>query len=213
MQKMIGAALLSVASFVALSSCTKDPLKNITEDESRIYITNRDSSANFSSYKTYSLADSVSLIDNSQYAGREASTWDVQVTSAIAAALNARGFVRVSRTQSPDLGINVSRVYNTSTNVVNLGDYYGGYGGYYDPYYWGYSGYDYYFPSSYGVYQSTEAALSIDMLDLKDASSSNRTIKGVWNGLIRGEGIFRSSNVSSQVQTLFDQSPYLKTSR
>jgi hypothetical protein len=213
MQKLIGAALLFMSSVAALSSCTKDPLKDMTEDESRIYITNHDSTANFNSYKTYSLVDSVSLIDNSQYAGREATAWDVQLTSAIANAMNARGFVRVDRTQNPDLGINVSRVYNTTTNVVDLGDYYGGYGGYYDPYYWGYSGYDYYFPSSYGLYQSTEAALSIDVLDLKDASSSNRTIKGVWNGLVRGEGIFRSSNVQSQVQALFDQSSYLKTSR
>ncbi len=208
----MGAALLFVSSIAALSSCTKDPLKDMTEEESRIYITNRDSSANFSSYKTYSLADSVSLIDNGRYAGREASSWDVQVTSAVAAALNARGYTRVDRTASPDLGINVSRVYNTSTNVVNLGDYYGGYGGYYDPYYWGYSGYDYYFPSSYGVYQSTEALLSVDILDLKNASTNGK-IKGIWNGAIRGEGIFSTSNVQSGIQALFNQSPYLKTTR
>ena len=212
MQKMIGAAMLLVASAVAFSSCTKDPLKNMSDEDSRIYITNRDSTANFSSYKTYSLADSVSLIDNGRFAGREATAWDVQVTSAIASALNARGFVRVARSANPDLGINVSRVYNTSTNVVNLGDYYGGYGSYYDPYYWGYGGYDYYFPSSYGVYQSTEALLSTDILDLKNAAANGK-INGVWNGVVRGEGIFQSSNVQSNVQALFDQSPYLRTIR
>lgn len=212
MRNTIGAALLFTAGIVAFSSCTKDPLNNINEEESRIYITNHDNTASFSSYKTYSLADSVSLIDNGRYAGREATTWDVQLTSAIAAAMNARGYTKVARTQSPELGINVSRVYNTSTNVVNLGDYYGGYGGYYDPYYWGYSGYGYNFPSSYGVYQSTEALLSVDVLDLKNASTSGK-IKGIWNGVIRGEGIFKSSNVQSVVQALFDQSPYLKTTR
>lgn len=212
MQNTIRAALLFAAGIIALSSCTKDPLSNLTAEESRIYITNRDSSANFSSYKTYSLADSVSLIDNGRFAGREATSWDVRVTSAIAAAMNGRGYTRVARTASPDLGINVSRVYNTSTNVVNLGDYYGGYGGYYDPYYWGYSGYGYYFPSTYGVYQSTEALLSVDVLDLKNAAS-NGSIKGIWNGVIRGEGIFNSSSVQTGVQALFDQSPYLKTTR
>lgn len=212
MKNTFGFVLLVAACIVALSSCTKDPLNSMTEDESRIYITNHDSTANFTSYKTYSLADSVSLIDNGRIAGREATTWDVQVTSAIASALNARGFTRVDRSANPDLGINVSRVYNTSTNVVNLSDYYGGYGGYYDPYYWGYGGYGYYFPSSYGVYQSTEALLSVDILDLKNARTSG-TIKGIWNGVIRGEGIFRSTNVQSQVQALFDQSAYLKTTR
>ncbi len=212
MQRMIGLALLTVTTIAALSSCTKDPLKNMTEDESRIYITNHDSTANFNSYKTYSIVDSVSLVDNNRLAGKEATSWDMQVIGAIQNAMNERGFVKVDRSQNPDLGINVSRVYNTTTNVVNLTDYWDYYGGYYDPYYWGYGGYDYYFPPAYGVYQTTEAALSIDMLDLKDASGS-QTIKGVWNGLIRGEGIFKSSNVDSQVQTLFDQSPYLKTTR
>lgn len=211
MKRLIGLALLLVVIVFTVSSCTKDPLKNMTEDESRIYITNHDSTANFSSYKTYSIVDSVSLIGNGQFAGREATTWDRQVIDAVQSAMNARGFVKVDRSQNPDLGINVSRVYSTTTNVVDLSGYYGGYGGYYDPYYWGYGGYDYYFPS-YGYYQSTEAALSIDILDLKNASN-NQTIKGVWNGLVRGEGIFRSSNVQSQLQALFDQSPYLKANQ
>ena len=210
MQRKIGLALLAVSTVLAFSSCTKDPLKNMSEEESRIYITNHDSTANFNSYKTYSIVDSVALINNGQFAGREATSWDQQVISAIQTAMNARGFVKVSRTQNPDLGINVSRVYSTSTNFVDLIDYWSYYGGYYDPNYWGYGGYGYYFPPAYGVYQSTEAALSVDILDLKNASSS-QTIKGVWNGLIRGEGIFVSSNVQSQIQALFDQSPYLKT--
>lgn len=212
MRNTIGAALLFAAGTIAFSSCTKDPLNNINEEESRVYITNHDSTVNFSSYKTYSLADSVSLIDNGRFAGRESTSWDVQATSAIAAGLNARGYTRVARTANPDLGINVSRVYNTTTNVVNLGDYYGGYGGYYDPYYWGYSGYGYNFPSSYGYYQSTEALLSVDVLDLKNAATAGK-IKGVWSGVVRGEGVFRSSNIQTQVQALFDQSPYLKTTR
>jgi hypothetical protein len=210
MQRMIGLVLLTISTLVMASSCSKDPLKDMAEEESRIYITNHDSTANFGSYKTYSIVDSVSLIDNGRFAGREAASWDLQVISAIQNAMNARGYSKVDRNQNPDLGINVSRVYSTSTNLVSFSNYWDYYGGYYDPFYWGYSGYDYYFPPTYGVYQSTEAALSIDMLDLKNASGS-QTIKGVWNGLIRGEGIFVSSNVESQVQALFDQSPYLKT--
>ena len=210
MQRMIGFTLLSLAIIITVSSCTKNPLKNMTEQESRIYITNRDSSANFNAYKTYSIVDSVSLINNNQFAGRQATDWDVQMLNAVQSAMNARGFVKVNRTQNPDLGVNVSRVYNTSTNVVDLSAYWGGYGSYYDPYYWGYGGYGYYFPPAYGIYQSTEAALSIDILDLKNASGT-QTIRGVWNGLIRGSGIFKASNVQSQVQALFDQSPYLKT--
>ena len=211
MQRMTSIALLAMGGLFVLSSCTKDPYRDMSEEESRIYITNRDTTANFNSYKTYSIVDSVSLIDNNQFAGKEATSWDLQVIAAVQNEMNARGYTRVSRNQSPDLGINVSRLYNTTTNVVDLTGYWGGYGGYYDPYYWGYGGYDYYFPT-YGYYQSTEAALSIDMLDLENASGTH-TIKGVWNGLVRGSGVFRSSNVTSQIQALFEQSPYLRTTR
>jgi hypothetical protein len=209
---MLGLVLLMATTVAVLSSCTKDPLKNMTQDESRIYITNRDSTVNFNSYKTYSIADSVLVVDNGQVAGKQADSWDLQMISAIQSAMNARGYVKVNRTQNPDLGINLSRVYSTNTNLVDLSDYWNYYGDYYDPYYWGYGGYDYYYPPVYGYYQSTEAAFSIDMLDLKDASSA-QTIKVIWNGLIRGEGIFNNTNVQSQVQALFDQSPYLKTNQ
>jgi hypothetical protein len=212
MQRIFRFALLAVAGAFAFSSCTKDALQNMSEEESRIYITNSDSTARFSTYKTYSIVDSVSLIDNNRFAGKEATSWDAQVITAVQNAMNSRGFVRVNRSQAPDLGINVSRLYNTTTSVVDLSNYYNGYGGFNDPFYWGYGGYSYIFPRAYGLYQSTEAALSVDILDLKNASG-NRSIKGVWNGLVRGSGIFRSSNVASQVQALFDQSPYLKTTR
>jgi hypothetical protein len=208
---MIGFAMLAVTGLAALSSCSKDPLKNMTEEESRIYITNRDSTANFASYKTYSIVDSISVIDNNRLTEKTVTTWDQQVLAAVRSAMEARGYTRVSHTQSPDLGINVSRLYNTTTHLVDLSDYWGGYGGYYDPYYWGYGGYGYDFPY-YGTYQSTEAALSIDMLDLKNASGSG-TIKGVWSGLIRGSGIFNSSSVDSQVKALFDQSPYINAAQ
>lgn len=212
MQRTFRWALLMLTTIGVLSSCTKDPVKNLSEDESRIYITNRDSTVNFSSYKTYSIADSVLVIDNGHVAGKQANAWDAQMINAIQNAMNARGFVRVARTQNPDLGINASRVFNTSTNLVNLSDYWNSYGNYYDPYYWGYGGYDYYYPPVYGYYQSTEAAFSVDILDLKNASSA-QTIKVIWNGLIRGEGIFNNNNVQNQVQALFDQSPYLKTNQ
>ena len=68
MQRTIRLMLLSIITIAALSSCTKDPLDNMTEEESRIYITNRDSTVSFSSYKTYSIADSVTLIDNNMFA-------------------------------------------------------------------------------------------------------------------------------------------------
>lgn len=202
---------------IALSSCQKDPLKNLTASESRIYITNHDSTANFSTFKTYSIADSVLVIEDNQRQGADVSTYDVAVIRALREAMAARGFQEVSRSDSPDLGINVSRVYNNYTGLVSYPAYWGNYGSFYDPYYWGYGGYSYYDPIYYGptyysTYQVTQGALSVDMLNLRDARVNN-SIYPVWSALARGSQVFNDANVQSQVAAFFDQSPYLSTNQ
>lgn len=196
-----------VAIAATLTSCQKDPLNNLTNEESRIYITNYDSSANFSVYRTYSISDSVAVIQNGQ-SSKELTTVGTAYVNAVKKYMNQMGYTLVARNQNPDLGVNVNRIINTSTGVLSYPDYWGYYGSYWDPYYWGYGGYDYYVPYSYAVYQINEGALSIDLLDLRDAHSNNQ-IRVVWTGLIRGEGIFNESVADSQVKALFDQSSYL----
>ena len=198
--------VLSLA--IAFTGCTKEPLDNRTEEESRIYITNFDSTANFSAMRTFSISDSVTVVNNGQ-ATREFSAVDQAFINATVNQLKAAGYTQVSKQSNPDIGVNITRIYNTSTGVIVYDNYYGGYGGYYDPYYWGYGGYDYYMPYGYATYTIREGALSIDLLDLKDASTTNN-IKIVWTGLIRGSGIF-SGDANAQVSALFQQSPYLGT--
>lgn len=212
MMKRIGWALLTATVLITASSCTKDPIKNLTAEESRIYITNRDNTADFKVYKTYSIPDSVYVIDNNSMRGGQASATDLEALAAVRSQMESRGYVRVNRNQSPDLGVNVSRLYNTSTNLVDLGNYWGGYGGYYDPFYWGYGGYGYGYPSAYAYVESTEAMLSVDVLDLKNAAANNR-INVIWNGLIRGSGIFTSTALTTGIKALYEQSPYLRTNQ
>lgn len=202
----------AVASLGLLASCTKEPLNNLTEGESRIYITNRDSSASFASYRTFSVVDSVSVISNNRLEGKGVTDYDLAVVAALKSRLQQQGYTLVNRDQNPDLGINVSRIYNTSTGLVSYPDYWGGYNGFWDPFYWGYPGIGYGFPTYYGTYSITEGALSVDALDLKDAGTDKK-INGVWMGLVRGSGVFRASNAQSQVNSLFDQSTYFKANQ
>ncbi|HEY0679098.1 MAG TPA: DUF4136 domain-containing protein [Chitinophagaceae bacterium] len=204
--------ILTVAAFVmlaVLTGCVRDPLKDMSEEESRIYITNYDTAISYSNYSTFSIADSVAVIQNNQLRSRERTQYDVQFVAAVTAALQQRGFTKVDNTQNPDLGVTISRIINTATGVVSYTDYGGYYNNYWDPYYWGAPGYGYYFPTYYGVYQVSESAIGIDIFDLKNKAQNN-VIRSVWSGLIRGSGIFRSENVSSQVMALFEQSPYLR---
>lgn len=205
---LTGGALLTI---IAFGSCRKDPLNNLTNDESRIYISNYDTTANFSSYKTFSVTDSVDVIQDNQLVGRKRTAFDSTVIDAIGKTLQQRGYQQVSRESSPDLAVNVSRVYNTSTGVFSYGDYWDYYGGYWDPYYWGYPGYGFYPPYyAVGVYSITSGGLEIDVLDLKNAAAHGNKITAIWTGLARGEQVFHTANAVAEVQALFDQSAYFK---
>lgn len=199
---------LAVAALV-YTGCKKELVNNLTAEESRIYITDHDSSANFASFKTFAISDSINVIKN----GKAEKMVTTEGTAFIAAAtkyLKQNGYVEVANDQAPDLGVNVNRIINTATGYISNNDYWDYYGNYYDPYYWGYPGYGYYSPYSYSVYQIKDGAVSIDLLDLKNASTKNK-IEVIWTGLIRGSGIYTSAVADSQVMALFNQSPYLKT--
>ncbi|HEY5391168.1 MAG TPA: DUF4136 domain-containing protein [Hanamia sp.] len=207
--KRILLTMIGVTAFsIIFTSCTKDVVSNLNTNESRIYITDHDSTVNFNNYKTYSISDSVAVINNGK-STRELTGVDQSYITAVEKYMNQNGYTMVTKKDNPDLGVDVSRIYNTTTGVISYGNYWDNYGGYWDPYYWGYPGYGYYIPYAYSVYQIQEGALSVDLLDLKNASQQDK-INVIWTGLIRGESIFDASVADSQVKALFDQSTYLK---
>ena len=190
--KRIFLMLIGLTGFsIILTSCTKDPVNNLTADESRIYITDHDSSVNFSNYKTYSISDSVAVIENGK-SSHDLTDAGQAYIDAVKKYLDQAGYQMVSRNDNPDLGVDVNHIINTFTGVISYGDYWDDYGGYWDPYYWGYPGYGYYIPYAYSVYQVSEGAVSLDILDLKNASTDHK-INVVWTGLIRGSGVFNAS--------------------
>jgi hypothetical protein len=210
MKKMVIPVLLATG-ILAMTSCRKDPVKNLSGDEGLIYITKHSDSVSFNSFRTFSIADSVAVISNNKLEGKVLTDVDAAYVKAVKDQLVQRGYTQVARNQNPDLGITLSRIYNTSTGVCDYGSYWDPYyGSYWDPYYWGYGGYGYNFPSYYyGTYSITEGALSIDIFNLRDAKESN-TISSVWNGLVRGSGVFSVSTATNGVKALFDQSTYFK---
>lgn len=193
----------------ATLGCKKQPLDHLTEAESRIYITDHDSTINFSNFKTFSISDSVALIDNGK-AQHQLNDADAAYIQAVKNIMQSNGYVEVNKDAYPDLGITVNRIISTSTGVISYGSYWDNYDVYWDPYYWGFPGYGYYLPYTYSVYKIREGAVSVDMVDLKNAPENNQ-LKVVWTGLIRGSGIYDATVAESQVKALFDQSPYLKT--
>lgn len=202
---------VSILAMAAMfTSCSKDPLSNMTADESRIYITNHASTKDFKNFHTFSISDSVAMVNNGQ-ASKQLNETDQAFIDAVKSQMQSKGYTLVSKGSNPDLGINITRIYNTSTGIISYRNYYDSYGSYWDPYDYGYGygGYGYYSPYSYATYSVKEGAISVDMLNIKDAVVTNK-IEVIWTGLIRGSGIFDKATASNQVKMLFDQSPYLK---
>src|SRR5687768_8291008 len=136
--------IIAAISFI-YTGCKKEPLDNLTEEESRIYITDHNSSVNFSNYKTYSISDSVAVIENGK-ATLQLDNSGTAYINAVKKYMASAGFTLVGKSENPDLGVTVNRIINTSTGVISYRDYWADYGGYWDPYYWGYADYGYYVP-------------------------------------------------------------------
>jgi hypothetical protein len=209
MEKLYGVVLYSLLGIMVFS-CKKNPLKQLSADEKRIYITHYDSTANFNNYLTFSVHDSVALIENNQSLGKELDDFDSKVILAVQLMMGQRGYQLVKKSGSPDLAVDVSKVYSSFTGIFSYPDYWDFYYSYWDPIYWGYPFYPYYAPYNIGIYTIETGALSIDLLDLKNAAANGNKIRSIWSGLAKGAGVFNSANAASDVAALFSQSAYLK---
>lgn len=208
--KPIRILIAFIACVFVVQGCSKDPIKNLDTDERRIFITNRDETVNFASYNTFSIADNVVVVDgnNSQ---QQLTAADQAYLEAFRAAMIARGYTQVTRSATPDLGVQVSRIIRTSTGIMSVPDYFG----FWDPSMWGGG-----FGPGFGgwgapafwrttTYQVREGMLAFDIIDLKNAAANNN-YQVIWNGMIRGAGLNSASSAPSQVAQLFNQSEYLR---
>jgi hypothetical protein len=209
--KRTGMILSAIAIGALLfSSCRKEPLNDMTEEESRIYVTNYNDTADFTSYKTFSIVDSVAVISNRADAKKELTEYDAKLLNSLKTSLQGRGYTLVDKGAKPDLAVNVSRIDNTTTSIGYNPGYWTGFPGYWDSGYWGYPGFDYWFPSYYSVFRTREKSVVIDLVDLKNAPHADNKLNAIWNAMLRGTGVWNSSNIESMVKAVFDQSAYLK---
>ncbi len=203
-------ACIALCAGIFAAGCKKEPLNNLSNEETRIYVTQVDSSARFQGYKTFSIADSADIIEDNQFLGRQLGPYESGLIAQLSQSLQQRGYTLVPKASNPDLAVNVSEVSNTSTGLFSYSDYWDNYGLYYDPYYWGYPGYGYYPPTFIGSYSIESGGLEVDILDLKNAAANGNKLKLLWSGLVRGEDIFNPANAPAEAKALLEQSSYIK---
>lgn len=195
------ALILGVTVAMIATACAPDPLNDLTVEETQVFITNYEPTTNFANYQTFSLADTVYVIQNQQ-TGVSTSTQDYVALDRITSTLTQRGYKRVTREAKPDLGVSVARIRETQTGLVAN----------YNPWnsYWGYTGGGgFFYPPTYSYYQTSETYWYLEMVDLKNATNGLQP-KVVWNAQIRGNGIFDAASLTNLIDNVFKQSMYLK---
>ncbi|NIJ53339.1 DUF4136 domain-containing protein [Dyadobacter arcticus] len=195
-------ALLAIT--LGLASCSKDPIGDLSTEESLVYVTNHDKSANYTQYKTFSIVDSVLIVENDR-SGTSLDDIDRSLLQRIITNMQSLGYTYVSPKSKPDVGINASWITNTYLNAVSqpISSYYGGYWG-------GGGGYGYGYPSYYSYYETSESYWLISMVDFKHPNTTDKTYNVVWDAQIRGGGIGDSQYIDKMVDSIFGQSGYLK---
>jgi len=169
--------------------------------------TSLDKDANFTSYKTFFISDTVVYVGGVGSDSTLPEAQAAQLVTAVKTNLTANGYTEVDRSGNPDVGLTLTAIKDI-TVVVN--SYPGWWGGYY-PCYWYCWGY--YYPWT-SVYSYTTGTVILTMYDLKNANH-NQQVKAIWNTTALGAlGSSAATNIQLGVDGInqgFKQSPYLKT--
>ena len=212
MKKVFPILLMTAAVF---ASCEKEADSDQLDNKFVVY-TNYDKSANFGSFSTYYLPDSILIIGDKQ----EAEYWQDEnaqkIIAAYATNMDSRGSVRTYNKEEANLGLQVSYVKSTYY-VTNYGqpEWWWGYPGYWGTPYWGNWG-DWYYPYAVTYSYSTGSFLT-ELLNLEAPQGQTEKLPVLWtaymSGLLSGS---TSVNVNLAVQAVnqaFTQSTYLQATR
>ena len=146
--------LLLAVFAVTLASCEKDPDMDKLDNNYLVY-TNYDKKADFKTFETYYLPDSILVIGDKENAEYWKDENAQEILSAYVANMNSRGYIRVDDREEADLGLQVSYVRSTYY-FTDYGrpEWWWNYPGYWDAPYWGNWG-GWYYPYAVNYSYST----------------------------------------------------------
>ena len=202
-------AYLILPVFLILFACRKIPDTNSLSN-SCVVQTSREPDANFGSYKTYYISDTIALVSTNPNDSLWTDDEAKQLVEAVRTNMNARGYTETSH-GGPDLGLGLTVLKDLNIGVIYPGWWWGYWGGCY----WGYCGYPPYYPWYGGgvVYSVPTGTIVLDMIDLKNAAA-NEKLYVPWGSVMSG-GLGNSSDDLQlgidAIDQAFEQSPYLQT--
>ena len=196
-----------------LFSCRKEPDSDDLSLE-QVVATDRDLSANFSTYATYFISDTVSIVASASTDSILTGPMALQMVNAVKTNMNAAGYTFKPRAQGlPDLGLRLTVIKDITRTAV-CGGWWDGWYGYYPPWYWGcyYCG-GYYYPWC-TTYTYTIGTSTLYLFDIKN-QGANHNIRALWGATMFG--VFSTTNnqtnadlTTTAINQAFTQSTYLK---
>jgi hypothetical protein len=226
MKKITGISIVTGISMVTgmlalgmLQGCYPDKIDYV--DEYDVAATVYDPEADFGSYNTFTVIDTIiHLTDNGKDDPNLSREHDDFILELIRQNMRDKGYTEISQPDSldaPDLILMVQALSSEYYSYYWSGywDWYPGWDWWY-PGYPGYPGYPWYpsypwYPGYISSYKT--GTLMIEMADRLSYESRDNSVDLVWSGLIDGLLVKNSSNTRNRLETqinqLFEQSSYL----
>jgi Domain of unknown function (DUF4136) len=204
--------ILAAGLLFSLGGCLKEPNLDDLKYE-QVVATDRDLTADFKTYATYHIGDTVAYVSDNPKDSIITGTVAQQLVTAVKNNMNARGYTFVARTANPDLGLRLTVIKDITRTAV-CGGWWDGWWGYYPPGWWGgYGGYYYPWCTSYTYSVGTSM---LYMYDIKNARSrTNNNIRALWGATMFG--VFSNTNNQTNVTLTinaidqsFKQSTYIQ---
>ena len=204
-------ALILLTLICSVISCRKEP--DMSDMDGRYFTcTNYDASADFSSYDTYFIPDSILIVgDNEEpvYAKNDAAR---KIIATFVSRMDSCGYTRADEIGKADLGLQLSYIEQTRYFLDYAGStWWWGYPGYWDPFFWGdwgYWGYPYPITFSYSSH-----SLLAEMVELNAPQGAEEKLPILWTSFIGGEQNSYFYNLHAMmdgIEQVFEQSPYLQ---
>jgi hypothetical protein len=195
--------LIYVAIVFAVAGCRPEP-DNMKLFDELVVTTSFDPSADFKAYVTYAITTDtigfVSQTSSDTILTASESDFPRPALEAIRFNMNERGYTRVGKNESPDLGVNVVVVndFNVFQQLVYPDPYY--YPGSYYSSYYGYNSW-YYYPYV-NTYAYNTGVLIIELVDLKNRTPDNK-VRVIWSAYL-GD-LYSTINLIDQTEAGIDQ--------
>jgi hypothetical protein len=207
--------LLIILCWTALSVSTACRKEAATDQLSETYtvLTHRDPAADFTSYRTFFLSDTITYINDNPFDSILTGTGASNLAASVRSELENRGYGPVPLDSAPDLAVQLTIIENTSyySAVYPVGSWWGA-PGYFDPFYYGYN-----YPYAYGYYVQnysvSSGAVICELVDLKNANQQQE-LRIIWEasllGAFEGSENYNINRAIAGFRQAIQQSPYLR---